>query len=426
MAPPSRRRILPSQTLAKFDAAHLYPSLNASAMQSQPSASAVSKPSTISPPPEVLPNGIEIGGWKITTQNSAIGDEKRMEELTVLLEETANTDDNGNSNTGEGTNRRKRRLCPPEITFLDAIISFQCQSEKNKSSSDALENSGDITTGIRFTARDALMEWAEAHRYLEMKQDQTQSSLPSRGDEFRGVSILTTVDAKIWSDRQQNIDAAIATSGNSDFQYDWTFSSPYAGTIQHYSHIDNTPDNIAGKDGIINNRRQWQPLKKSHIPFHLLQDTSQPILLFDDIHLYEDDLHDNGDVSLNIKIRVMPRCWYVLQRLFVRVDYVCVKCREVRYFCLFEDSVSNENDVRANAIYRDIVWREATWDELDRLALPVDPAAWREGGNAGGAAPGMPTLPPLASLLTRLPLVEIPYDLSRFSCFDVFSEQTTA
>ena len=64
----------------------------------------------------------------------------------------------------------------------------------------------------------------------------------------------------------------------------------------------------------------WRPMWWSRIPFFLLQDNTQPILLYDNMHLYEDDMHNNGDASLNAKIHVMPRFWYVLQRLFVRVD----------------------------------------------------------------------------------------------------------
>ena len=351
-----------------------------------------------------------------------------MDELTLLLEETANKElvvdgqnDSMMKSDYNGARRRKRRLCPPEITFLDAIISFQYQHETIGEEERMAE--------IRFTARDALLEWAEAHRYLEMQNGNTQCSTSSPTDEYRGVSVKRTVDAKIWSNKSQNnIDATATAASNSEFYYDWTFSSPYAGTIG-CPQIDN-PTDILGKGCDVNNRGLWKPLQQSHIPFHLLQDTSQPILLYDDIHLYEDDLHDNGDVSLNIKVRVMPRCWYVLQRLFVRVDRVCVKCREVRYFCMFDDSSSsssggsNEVDnAQVNTIYRDVVWREAAWEELGRLALPMDPAAWREDGNGvvGGttaARPGMLSPPPpLASMLTRLPVVSLPSDLSRFAYF---------
>lgn len=32
-----------------------------------------------------------------------------------------------------------------------------------------------------------------------------------------------------------------------------------------------------------------------------------PILFYDDVTLFEDELHDHGAVQLNVKVRVMPR-----------------------------------------------------------------------------------------------------------------------
>lgn len=98
---------------------------------------------------------------------------------------------------------------------------------------------------------------------------------------------------------------------------------------------------------------------------------------------------------------------------------MCVRCREVRYFCSFFDEVgaddygdtNDDGAVRANMIYRDVTWREATWEEIGDAGMPTDPAAWREDGKA--------TPPPLASLLTRLPSVPLPDDIPRFSCFDI-------
>ena len=434
MAPPLRRRILPSETLAAFGAVPLYPSTSAGngdctlrvASSTAQSGRLMIRVDASKVDDTLIPNGILIDGWKVMTQNSSIGDEQRMEELTLLLEDTANNNASNMSieEVGEDCTKGKRRLCPPEITFLDAIVSFQYQKSSSRNSSiDEDENNCEVMNEIRFSAKDALVEWAEAHTQLKQRQDDgTQSSAIQTRDEFRGVSIIRTADAKIWSNKQRSQQGAAsttATSNNSQFYYDWTFSSPYAGTlITNTSHNNNnttisTDEKTEEYD--INNRKRWQPLQQSHIPFHLLQDTTQPILLYDDIHLYEDDLHDNGDVSLNIKVRVMPKCWYVLQRLYVRVDYVCVKCREVRYFCLFEKAASScvanniGEDVKVNTIYRDVTWKEATWEELGKRTLPMDPAAWRESyENATG----------LTSLLARLPTVSLPEDMHRYSYFD--------
>lgn len=462
MSPPSRR-ILPSQALASFGAIPLYcppPTTSAAASTTATTARArraPQPPSTDSATatttterddestPPIAPVGIRIAGWDIVTRNSAIGDEGGMEGLTSFLEGVANDDDDGGG--GSDGRRRRRRLCPPEIAFLDAVVSFRYRPrsagggrvERRRGPSIAEEEEGggedddddegdSFARGMRLDARGALSEWAEAHRYLEMPQ-QHPSTEPLAGGNRRGVSIVRTADAALWSSRSRGdyddpasataTATTTATSGESQFYYDWTYSSPYAGTVVTADGEEETSDDAT----MINNRQMWMPLSRSHIPLRLLRDDTQPILLYDDVHLYEDDLHDNGDVELNAKIRVMPGCWYVLQRLFVRVDRVCVRCREVRYFCSFEDVRDDDGErgvvvARANVIYRDVSWREAAWEELRDAGMPTDPAAWREGGSAGGGVPGMPAPPPLASLLMRLPSVSLPDDIPRFSCFD--------
>ena len=460
MSPPSRR-ILPSQALASFGAMPLYyhppPPTSAAASTTASTSRAWRAPQPLSTDSStalttegdesspIAAGGIRIAGWEIVTRNSAIGDEGGMEGLTSFLEGAANDrrhaivgrgdDDIGG---GGGDGRRRRRLCPPEIAFLDAVVSCRYRprdagggrvehrggpsiAEEGGGEEDVDDGEGDsFAAGMRLDARGALSEWAEAHRYLEMPH--RPPTEPLAGGRHRGVSIVRTADAALWSSKSRGVHddpasatATTATSGESQFYYDWTYSSPYAGTIV-------APDGEETSDAAINNRQMWRPLSRSHIPLRLLRDDTQPILLYDDVHLYEDDLHDNGDVALNAKIRVMPGCWYALQRLFVRVDRVCVRCREVRYFCSFEDVSDDEGErvvvARANVIYRDVSWREATWEELRDAGMPTDPAAWREGGSAGGGAPGMPAPPPLASLLMRLPSVSLPDDIPRFSCFD--------
>ncbi|KAL7501595.1 hypothetical protein ACHAWT_009789 [Skeletonema menzelii] len=444
MGPASRRQVLSPETLAAFGASPIYSSSNSasdlhggdrnSSAPSQFSKYFATTNTSVENP--II--GIKIGGWTICTQNSSIGDEQKMEALTELLEEIANSTEDANDDVQSQAVVRQRRLCPPEITFLDAFISLRHDG------SDAGYDDDNTTKAseIRFNATDALSEWAEAHQFLESRpvdesehDTRVSSSLLNQRKKCRGVTILRTLDAKVWSNKSKRLtddtasDSGDAAANSSEFYYDWTFSSPYAGTILTSSSDSSNNYNI----DLINNRQQWQPLPKSQIPFHLLQDTSQPILLYDDIHLFEDDLHDNGESSLNIKIRVMPKCWYVLQRLYVRVDYVCVKCREVRYFCLLDenDVVTNAsatktgsvgNSCKPNVVYRDVTWREASWTELGKMSLPVDPSAWIEhnisgsgviGGNFSTTSTGVPSF---ASLLAKLPLVTPP-DLEKHALF---------
>ena len=92
-----------------------------------------------------------------------------------------------------------------------------------------------------------------------------------------------------------------------------------------------------------------------------------PILFYAEVPLYESELDDNGSSQLSVKVttsvrlqgqemglrrdsavsvqcwshlagavvqvRVMPGCWYVLLRFFLRVDSTLVRLRETRLFC---------------------------------------------------------------------------------------------
>ena len=353
--PVSRRRI-DLESLPSHGASPIYASSDAAEQSSTANDS---------------PVGIQINQWKITTQNSSIGDEKGMDSLTTILEDIANTN-NSVSQDASVKNHRRRRLCAPEITFLNASISLK-----------------HLNGEMRFNATDALKEWAEAHRFLDHTNNDTDANTTCQ-KQHRGVQILQTKDAKTWSEKSSK-----SKPSSSEFYYDWSFATPYAGTI----HVDSTTEDISV------NRMKWKPTSQSQIPFHLLQDTSQPILLYDDISLFEDDLHDNGDASLNIKIRVMPMCWYVLQRLFVRVDFVCLKVREVRMFCYFGQA-NAALKVERHTIYRDVTWREANWEDLIQLGLPSDPARWRCNGENAAV---------LAQLISRLPIFGLPVDLPAHS-----------
>lgn len=57
----------------------------------------------------------------------------------------------------------------------------------------------------------------------------------------------------------------------------------------------------------------------------MLRDVSSPILMYDDVVLFEDFIHDHGVVRLSVKTRIMPQCWFVLLRYWLRVDNVIMK-----------------------------------------------------------------------------------------------------
>jgi type 2A phosphatase activator TIP41 len=76
----------------------------------------------------------------------------------------------------------------------------------------------------------------------------------------------------------------------------------------------------------------WQPTAQQ-ADRALLLSRDEPILFFADVPLYESELDDNGCSQLGVKVRVMPRCWLVLLRFWLRVDGCLVRLRETRLFC---------------------------------------------------------------------------------------------
>jgi len=57
----------------------------------------------------------------------------------------------------------------------------------------------------------------------------------------------------------------------------------------------------------------------------------EPILFYDELTLYEDELADNGISTLTLKIRCMPSGFFILLRFFMRVDGVLIRCFDTRY-----------------------------------------------------------------------------------------------
>ena len=65
------------------------------------------------------------------------------------------------------------------------------------------------------------------------------------------------------------------------------------------------------------------------IPLELLKQPD-PIIFFDDVMLYEDEMADNGITLLSCKLRVMPARLLLLCRFFMRLDNVLVRMRDTR------------------------------------------------------------------------------------------------
>lgn len=253
--------------------------------------------------------GISVAGFDIGTSQGPIGDEAWYAETGELLEDLAQS---------RSIPRPRRKICLPEMVFPTAHV--------------AIEGHG---FWLSWDVVDALEEWAKAHHEIAIHSRISNN----------GVSVLRAKDANLWDSKRKH--GAATKDVSSIFHYDWTYSTPFCGKVE-------------GGD--------WVELDESGMRISLLTDQSVPILFFDEIILYEDDMHDNGQCQYNIKIRVMPSCAYVLARLYVLVDNVIVRTRETRLLVDFFGIQPH--------IYRDITWRECTWEDLAAHNLPTDVKSW--------------------------------------------------
>ncbi|XP_059142040.1 TIP41-like protein isoform X2 [Physella acuta] len=140
------------------------------------------------------------------------------------------------------------------------------------------------------------------------------------GIEFNALDALRLVDASTdlikvaASEEWQNARSECQHIKNVVAPFDWTFTTDYKGTV-----FEDRPNTL--KISPTTERINIENLKKK-----------EPIHFYEDILLFEDELSDNGTSMLSVKVRVMPSCFFILLRFFVRVDQVLIRINDTRFY----------------------------------------------------------------------------------------------
>ncbi|RJE21139.1 hypothetical protein PHISCL_06514 [Aspergillus sclerotialis] len=169
---------------------------------------------------------------------------------------------------------RNLGIAPPEMIFGDNFVSIEH------------EKTG---WGITFNAFDALD-----------RVDKT------------GERMLEVAYSKEWQRSREKTHEGIKEIVK---PFDWSYSTDYRGTLHSNDRPFETTTNP--------------------IPIELLKQPD-PILFFDEVILYEDELADNGITMLSCKIRVMPSRLLLLLRFFMRLDNVLFRLRDTRVYIDFD------------------------------------------------------------------------------------------
>ncbi|XVE93458.1 hypothetical protein REPUB_Repub01dG0194500 [Reevesia pubescens] len=148
--------------------------------------------------------------------------------------------------------------------------------------------------------------------------------------------------------------------------YDYTFTTPYSGSemVELDSDQHGSGEISGGSSGL-----HWEDCKEQ-LDMGALT-LKEPILFYDEVVLYEDELADNGVSLLTVKVRVMPSSWFLLLRFWLRVDGVLMRLRDTRMHCVFDQS---QNPV----ILRERCWRESTFQALSAKGYPTDSASYSD------------------------------------------------
>ena len=104
--------------------------------------------------------------------------------------------------------------------------------------------------------------------------------------------------------------------------FDWTYSTSYAGT---YEKVHACEPHAVGLD------------------YDLLR-RPEPILMYGEAVLFEDELGDNGTSQCGVRVRVMRSGAFVLLRFVLRVDGVLYRVRDTRVQLIFDEDVDVKLD----------------------------------------------------------------------------------
>ena len=242
--------------------------------------------------------GIRIKGWEIRSRHSSIASAQTIIQYEDKLQ--------------------CRHL--PEFLFSDAGIDMRHVASN---------------VHVCFTAFEALREWT--------------------------LNPLPPIQVNVARDWQKSRQQDISDLGVKAMDYDWTFTTPYAGHVYREGSDVNENDSV------------WRDTQVG-IDRELLM-RRDPILFYDEFDLYESELDDHGMCKLTMKLRVMPTSFYVLMRYWLRVDDVLIRCNDTRVFCAFGDTGDASAPSGPVRVVREVKHCEESLANLAKMGVPSSIAA---------------------------------------------------
>jgi len=124
--------------------------------------------------------------------------------------------------------------------------------------------------------------------------------------------------------------------------YNWTFSTNYKGSII--------------SKGVPMGDEKFVVPTNENIDIKKLQ-AQDPIYYYNQTHLFEDELGDNGVSLLSARVRVMPHRFFALMRFWLRVDHVIYRVYDTRIY----------HEFGKDYLLREYQYREGPYEPLKQL-----------------------------------------------------------
>ena len=266
----------------------------------------------------VTERGLEIGDWSIAAFHGSIANAPELDRLGNEL-----------------------GIPPPEMPFLRNALHIK---HKNGFAYEFdAERALRCVGGVRDESRLAPVDCA-AHFRAQVSGTSLEEARSHRPPGVLKVSYAdkwgSSRDIKGAIEREPDgstsnfCPGALPSTISKSREYDWTYSTTWPGLAR----TTDAQVFTAGTDPA-----------RDRIPVERLGPQCAPIIFYDDLVLYEDELGDNGSSMLNVKVRVMPYELLVLQRFFLRVDDVVFRVFDTRLYISFrpEDGEATPLDQRA-------------------------------------------------------------------------------
>ncbi|WFC98346.1 Tap42 interacting protein [Malassezia yamatoensis] len=239
-----------------------------------------SETTTASPSDRVLERGIHIGDWTIVVLHGSIANAAEVDQISSRL-----------------------GIAPPEMPFPRNALVLKHKPSGFTYCFDgtrALESVDGVNAAVRRRGIDCGVE-AELVNPKERQRSRSESC---------GIQVAY---AQEWgkSRQQYQTEASAATAQQSSSsskittakQYDWTYSSTWPGMPGSDEPPSLQVTEREQSKGWENIFRLATDPARDRIPVERLGPGSgEPILFYDDVMLYEDELGDNGSSMLNVKV----------------------------------------------------------------------------------------------------------------------------